>query len=52
MFYLRARGIPPDEARRMLIAAFLEDAVDGVADTAVRQYLLRHLAVRLQRLER
>jgi len=32
MFYLMARGIPRDEAERMLIAAFLEEVVDGVAD--------------------
>ena len=35
MFYLRARGIPEDEAKGLLIRAFLEDAMEGFADEAV-----------------
>jgi Fe-S cluster assembly protein SufD len=32
LFYLRARGIPEDEARGLLIRAFLHEAFDGVRD--------------------
>src|SRR4029079_14047357 len=35
MFYLRARGIPEDEAKGLLIRAFLDDAMEGFADEAV-----------------
>jgi len=31
LFYLRARGIGEDQARRMLIEAFLKEIVEGVA---------------------
>jgi Fe-S cluster assembly protein SufD len=43
MFYLRARGIPEPEARRMLISAFAADAIDLVDDEAAQTYLRRHL---------
>jgi len=36
LFYLRARGIPEAEARRLLIYAFLDDAVVGIAHDDVR----------------
>ncbi len=51
LFYLRARGIPAEEARHMLIEGFLRDVVDGADDAAIREYLLRRLAARLGRLE-
>jgi Fe-S cluster assembly protein SufD len=51
LFYLRARGIPAEEARRMLIDGFLREAVDTVDDLATRALLLRHLARRLASLE-
>jgi len=51
LFYLRARGIPDAEARRILIEGFLCEAVEEVADPAIREYLLRRLAARLARLE-
>jgi Fe-S cluster assembly protein SufD len=51
LFYLRSRGIPEDAARRMLIEGFLREAADGVADAALRDYLLRRLSARLGRLE-
>ena len=51
LFYLRSRGIPTDAARRMLIEGFLREAADGVADAALREDLLRRLALRLGRLE-
>ena len=36
LFYLRARGIPEAEARRLLIYAFLDDAVTPIARDDVR----------------
>jgi len=36
LFYLRARGIPEQEARNMLLRAFLREAVDGIENEAVR----------------
>ena len=51
LFYLRARGIPEAEARRMLIDGFLREAVETVDDFASRTYLLRRLAARLAKLE-
>ena len=55
LFYLRARGISPEEARRMLIDGFLREAVEGIEDRAVREHLLgrltEHLGRRLGTLE-
>ena len=51
LFYLRARGIPAEEARRMLIDGFLREVVDTIDDFATRAHLLRHLARRLADLE-
>ncbi|EFH09515.1 Fe-S cluster assembly protein SufD [Pseudoroseomonas cervicalis] len=39
LFYLRARGIPEETARAMLIEAFLLEAVEGVADETARAAL-------------
>jgi Fe-S cluster assembly protein SufD len=38
-FYLRSRGIPPEQARAMLIEAFVVDAVELVAHEQARDYL-------------
>ena len=43
LFYLRARGIPETEARRLLIEAFAADALDGMSDAALRAHLAVHL---------
>lgn len=51
LFYLRARGIPNEEARRMLIEAFAREAVELVEDAALRDHLLSRLARRLANLE-
>ncbi|HWK43311.1 MAG TPA: Fe-S cluster assembly protein SufD [Stellaceae bacterium] len=40
LFYLRSRGIEPLAARRMLIEAFVIDAVDLVRDPMARSYLV------------
>src|SRR6185437_13153648 len=39
LFYLRARGIPEDEARNLLIRAFLEEAVAQVESDDIRAAL-------------
>ena len=43
LFYLRARGIPEAEARRMLIEAFAVDALETLSDASFREYLAAHL---------
>ncbi len=35
LFYLRARGIPDHEARRLLVQAFVSEVFDGVADETI-----------------
>ena len=39
LFYLRARGIPLEEARRMLIESFVGEALDKVEDEKLREAL-------------
>ena len=39
MFYLRARGIPEAEARALLIAAFVGEALDKIENEALRSAL-------------
>ncbi len=51
LFYLAARGIPRDEARRLLIEAFVRDALDLVETPALRGHLLGRLDRRLETLE-
>ena len=41
LFYLSSRGIPRDEARAMLVRAFLSEAIDMVAHEGARE-LLEH----------
>jgi Fe-S cluster assembly protein SufD len=36
LFYLRARGIDQADARRMLVEAFIGDALENIADASVR----------------
>jgi Fe-S cluster assembly protein SufD len=44
LFYLEARGIPAQEARRMLIEAFAADAIDKIEDDlALRAHLVAHV---------
>lgn len=50
LFYLRARGIPETQARRMLLRAFLEEAVDVIADTANRERARGALLAALEKL--
>jgi Fe-S cluster assembly protein SufD len=51
LFYLRARGIPTDEARRLLVEGFLREPIEGIADPAIREHLLGRLGACLARLE-
>jgi Fe-S cluster assembly protein SufD len=48
LFYLRSRGIAPDAARRMLIEAFVLEAVDLVEDEVARNFLAQAIERRLQ----
>lgn len=49
LFYLRSRGIPEKEARRLLIHAFLEEAVTAIDDGALRDYIWRDIEGALPR---
>ena len=51
LFYLRTRGIGWEEARRMLIEAFVHEALDLVELPTMRAHLLSRLARRLSNLE-
>jgi Fe-S cluster assembly protein SufD len=51
LFYLRARGIPDGEARRLLVEGFLREPVEGITDPAIGEHLLSRLSARLARLE-
>jgi Fe-S cluster assembly protein SufD len=51
LFYLRTRGIGREEARRLLIEAFVREALDLVELQPVREHLLSRLARRLANLE-
>jgi Fe-S cluster assembly protein SufD len=39
VFYLRSRGVPQDEARRILTLAFALEIVDLVPDESLRQQM-------------
>jgi Fe-S cluster assembly protein SufD len=43
LFYLRSRGIPENEAKGLLIRAFLEDAIEGLANEAVHDALWQRI---------
>lgn len=47
LFYLRARGIPKNEARDMLVHAFANDVLERVKVEALRRQLEEELLVRL-----
>lgn len=51
VFYLQSRGIPLPVARRMLIGAFVEDALDVVSDVDLQAALRAVIDQRLSRLE-
>jgi Fe-S cluster assembly protein SufD len=43
LFYLRTRGIDQGDARRLLVKAFVADALDRIADAAVRAAFERRI---------
>jgi Fe-S cluster assembly protein SufD len=49
LFYLRSRGIPEREARRLLVHAFLEEAVMTIEDGALRDHVWRDVESALPR---
>jgi Fe-S cluster assembly protein SufD len=49
LFYLLARGIPRAEAERLLIEAFLDDAIDAMSDEAIGEALKRTVTAWLNR---
>ena len=50
MFYLRSRGIPQEQARALLTAAFCRETLDVVEDVALRETLTAKLDAALARL--
>lgn len=47
LFYLRTRGIPREDARRLLVSAFCGAMLDGIAPDVLRAHLAALLALRL-----
>jgi Fe-S cluster assembly protein SufD len=47
LFYLQARGIPPAEARKMLLRAFAAEALEGRPEDVFREHLMERLDERL-----
>lgn len=48
IFYLKSRGIGEDEARKILIEAFVEDLVSGINDTEIRGVIMTKIAKKLK----
>ncbi len=44
MFYLRSRGVPEAQARRLLVEAFLNEVIDGIALAGMRMPLEQNVA--------
>ncbi|MEE2981630.1 MAG: SufD family Fe-S cluster assembly protein, partial [Pseudomonadota bacterium] len=44
LFYMRARGIGDDEARRLLVEAFVGEIVDRVSNEPIRAHLRQTVA--------
>lgn len=49
LFYLQARGIPPVEARAMLIEAFALETLDALVDDGLQSFLAGQISQWLQR---
>lgn len=47
LFYLRSRGLPADQARSLLTAAFCQAALDSLPNADLRQHISTQLAQRL-----
>jgi Fe-S cluster assembly protein SufD len=48
LFYLKARGIPDQEAETLLIQAFVGEVVDGIEHAGLRDALMDHVAAWLR----
>lgn len=48
LFYLQARGIPYDEAKRLLVHAFLTEVLDGQPDEKLRDILRGRISSKLE----
>jgi len=46
-YYMAARGIPPEIARKLLIQAFIGDAFEAITDDALRERMLKDTLARL-----
>ena len=46
-YYMAARGIPPEIARKLLIQAFIGDAFEAITDDALRERMLEDTLARL-----
>jgi Fe-S cluster assembly protein SufD len=51
LFYMRTRGIGREEARQMLIEAFVREVIEPLGPASLREHLLSRLARRLAMLE-
>lgn len=47
LFYLRSRGIPQQQAERMLCAGFAEEVIEQIPDTSLRAHVSRQFLQRL-----
>ena len=47
-FYLKSRGIGENEARKILIEAFVEDLVSGINDLGLRKSIMTKIAKKLK----
>lgn len=47
LFYLRARGVPEDEARALLVQAFLDEIFDNIPEEELRVALINRLHEKL-----
>lgn len=48
LFYLKARGVGEDEARKILIEAFVEDLISGIKDEAIQNSLREIIGKKLK----
>ncbi len=47
LFYLESRGIPPEQAERLLIEAFFQEVVDRVPDETFRDRLMQDITKKI-----
>ncbi|MBE7637700.1 Fe-S cluster assembly protein SufD [Sneathiella sp. P13V-1] len=49
LFYMQARGIPTDEARKMLVGAFLGDVLEEIGNDTIKEYFTKLSTAWLER---